>query len=151
MTTSASATTARLLGTTDECTDCELCGRTDLKRTVVIEFPSGDIVRAGSDCASRALGWTESTVRTRARTADYIAYQAALDAHERQVRALNDSWEARYRSWLMEHYGSDNDGLQGPLVSRPRERLALRDSYRDATGDRLNLPECPTKPAHLRR
>jgi len=34
---------------------CELCGKKNLKRTVVLESESGELMHYGSDCASRTL------------------------------------------------------------------------------------------------
>ena len=64
MTTAQNATTTatvRILGTTDERTECECCGKTNLKCTVAIEYLDGDgngtgsITYFGRDCASRAM------------------------------------------------------------------------------------------------
>lgn len=44
----------RVLGTTDETSTCECCGKTNLKKVVVLEI-EGEIVRYGCDCASKAL------------------------------------------------------------------------------------------------
>lgn len=141
---------AKLRGTTDECTQCQLCGRDELKRTVVIEFTdTGEIVHAGSDCAAHALGWTQATVRTRARSADKAAYDKAWQDYTRERDRIETAWEERYRSWLRTNYGTDNDRLSGPLVSRPREKAALRDRYTTLTGDNPTCPTRPERPAHL--
>lgn len=125
---------AKLLGTTDECTQCQLCGREELKHTVVIEFlDTGEIVHAGSDCAARALGWTQATVRSRARSADRAAYDQA------------------WQTYTHERDRTDNDSIRGPLVSRPRERCALRDLYMGTTDDKPIYPIPPQRPAHLSR
>lgn len=47
----------RVLGTTDETSICECCGKTNLKKVVVLEI-EGEIVRYGCDCASKALRHT---------------------------------------------------------------------------------------------
>ncbi len=36
-------------------TECDICGKTNLKMTVVIESESGEMLHYGSDCASRTL------------------------------------------------------------------------------------------------
>lgn len=36
-------------------TECDVCGKTNLKMTVVIESESGEILHYGSDCAARTL------------------------------------------------------------------------------------------------
>lgn len=48
--------TAKILGINDETNTCEHCGKTNLKRVVIIQLDSGEIVRYGVDCAARALG-----------------------------------------------------------------------------------------------
>lgn len=54
----------RIMGTTDAVTSCEVCGRTGLKKTVVLRELDGghDDLHAGTDCAGRLLGWGESKV-----------------------------------------------------------------------------------------
>jgi ribosome-binding protein aMBF1 (putative translation factor) len=47
----------RVLGTTDETSICECCGKTNLKKVVVLEI-EGEIVRYGCDCAGKALRHT---------------------------------------------------------------------------------------------
>lgn len=36
-------------------TECDVCGKTNLKLTIVIESESGDLLHYGSDCAARTL------------------------------------------------------------------------------------------------
>lgn len=145
--TTAPAKKAQLLGTTDECDTCDLCGRDDLKRTVVIRLlDSGETIYAGSDCASRTLGWTQATVRSRAKAADRDAHRKAMQEYTRECDRIRSEWEERYRTWLRATHGSDDDSLSGPLVSRPRERGALRDQYKAATGDHPVYPERPARP-----
>jgi hypothetical protein len=44
-----------VLGISDK-TECDVCGKTNLKMTIVIESQeSGEILHYGSDCASRTL------------------------------------------------------------------------------------------------
>jgi len=61
-------TTYRLLGIDDEQTTCDLCGKADLKCTMVLEALDADgngsgEVRFGRDCGARALGWRVSAAR----------------------------------------------------------------------------------------
>lgn len=44
----------KFLGITDEITGCDCCGKTNLKRTVVLDI-DGEVVHYGCDCASKAL------------------------------------------------------------------------------------------------
>lgn len=36
-------------------TECDVCGKTNLKLTIVIESEGGEILHYGSDCAARTL------------------------------------------------------------------------------------------------
>lgn len=45
----------KILGINDEVTTCECCGRTNLKRTVILESETIGIVRYGTDCAAAAV------------------------------------------------------------------------------------------------
>lgn len=44
----------KVVGISDR-TECDVCGKTNLKLTIVIESESGDVLHYGSDCASRTL------------------------------------------------------------------------------------------------
>jgi hypothetical protein len=46
----------KILAITDETPICECCGKSDLKRVVVIELDNGSVVRYGRDCAAKMLG-----------------------------------------------------------------------------------------------
>ena len=35
--------------------ECDVCGKTNLKLTIIIESESGEVLHYGSDCASRTL------------------------------------------------------------------------------------------------
>jgi hypothetical protein len=49
--------TFKMIGITDETTVCECCGKTNLKKVVVLEnINTGEIVRYGVDCAAKAQG-----------------------------------------------------------------------------------------------
>lgn len=56
----------KVLGCNDEVTACECCGRTGLKRTVILQTAAGDVVRYGVDCAARAAGKTGQAARNEA-------------------------------------------------------------------------------------
>ena len=87
----------KVLGTTDEVTTCELCGRSDLKKTVILQDSDGEIVHYGADCAARAAGWTEAEVTKAVRLANREALEAA-DAERIRIRrdlaSRPDSWES---------------------------------------------------------
>lgn len=43
-----------VIGISDK-TECDVCGKTNLKLTVVIESEGGEVLHYGSDCAARTL------------------------------------------------------------------------------------------------
>ncbi|PXY20844.1 hypothetical protein [Prauserella muralis] len=106
----------RVNGTTADVTECELCGRVELKGTVVLEaldvegIGTGEVVYFGAQCAARAAGWTVREVRKAAKSAD--------DLRRRE-------FAARFRAWARDTLALD--------VTRP---YALAD-YRHATGKTL--------------
>ena len=53
----------KMLGVSDEVTTCECCGKTNLKRTVVLQSDAGQ-VHYGVDCAAKALNQSLSVVKT---------------------------------------------------------------------------------------
>lgn len=90
----------RYLGTTDDVTTCDCCGRAGLKSTVAVLIgESADPVYYGVTCAARALRVTAKEVRSEARAADAArdrATRAAAQAgREREYvadQALLDAW-----------------------------------------------------------
>lgn len=91
----------RILGTSDEVNECDLCGRVELKSTVALQPldpDGGDIgqpVYYGCDCAARAAGWTQKDVRREAATADR-AKDAAIHARREAIdRAVSADPEVR--------------------------------------------------------
>jgi hypothetical protein len=66
------------IGTTDERTTCDCCGRTNLKYTIVLNDNIDDqFVFFGSQCGARALGWTVKDFNNAAKSADKAAKKAA--------------------------------------------------------------------------
>jgi hypothetical protein len=45
----------RILGSTNDVTTCECCGRTDLKKTVALDDYEGNIIYLGETCAAKAM------------------------------------------------------------------------------------------------
>lgn len=104
----------RFLGTCDDVTECDLCGRADLKSTVALQpltdgSPDGEVVYFGCDCAARALGWTQRAVKVAAKSADderraaaREAYQARYSAHPAVIamRAEREAYKAAHGGLL---------------------------------------------------
>ena len=77
MTATARTAQYEVIGTTDETTTCEFCGKTNLKKTVILRHTvSKDIDYVGSDCAIRACA--VPGVRTRSQM-DRKIYAAAAE------------------------------------------------------------------------
>lgn len=103
----------KFLGTSDENTVCECCGKKNLKSTVALSIDDADPVYFGVTCAARALKVGVKEVRTANRAADIA--KAAADRAEREAlhRARFGSWSA----WL-----ETKSGLKGD-VFRAIEKL----------------------------
>lgn len=91
----------RVLGTTDDVTECEHCGRTELKGTIrlgVLDADGNveDVTHFGAVCGAQAAGWTAKDIRKQATAADRAAREAERVERERlasieyaRVRALD--------------------------------------------------------------
>jgi hypothetical protein len=91
----------KVLGTTNDVTECEHCGRTELKGTIrlgVLDADGNveDVTYFGAVCGARAAGWTTKDIRKQATAADRAAVEAARVERERlasveyaRVRALD--------------------------------------------------------------
>lgn len=84
-------TTYRVLGTTDDVTTCEICGREELKGTIVLGVLDADgnveaEIYAGSSCGARAAGRkgrnAAAKLRAEADAATYAVRAAADDARK---------------------------------------------------------------------
>jgi heterodisulfide reductase subunit A-like polyferredoxin len=91
MTTTATARKVfKVLGTTDEITECEHCGRTELKGTIRLGELDEDgnvegITYFGAVCGARAAGWTTKEIRKSAAAADRAAAEAARIERQRKA------------------------------------------------------------------
>ena len=88
--------TTRYLGTTDEVTTCDCCGKSGLKKTVALCFGEGDVLHYGVTCAARSLQTTAAEVRASARRADEEAYRAKCAAEDAKRQAAFKIWS----DWL---------------------------------------------------
>lgn len=83
----------RVLGTMDEITSCDCCGRRDLRSTVALaDTESGDVVHYGVTCAARAMRQDVAQVRRQVSAAD----TANRRAREAEATAAS---VARVRAW----------------------------------------------------
>lgn len=82
----------RLLGVDDEVTTCEHCGKSGLKRTVVLSQLDADgnevaVVRFGCDCATRAMRGRVSVTPREVRAVEEMATGAIMLQIEAELRA----------------------------------------------------------------
>jgi GNAT superfamily N-acetyltransferase len=89
----------RYLGTTDDVTSCDCCGRRDLKSTVALEDAHGNVMHYGTVCAARKTGEPVATVTAKVKAAD-AARQAAERAERDRKHALE---AARWQAFLDRH------------------------------------------------
>lgn len=78
----------RALGTSNDVTKCELCGKEDLRGTLVLAILDADgnqeeVIYAGSTCGARRLKVKVTALRTAAVVADNRLNRAQEDARER--------------------------------------------------------------------
>jgi len=87
-------TTVRFLGTTDEHTTCDCCGKSRLKHTVAIELSCGDVVYYGATCAARSINMVATDVHAATRVADRAKEAAAKAAEHAAWTARDLDWQA---------------------------------------------------------
>jgi len=101
----------KMIGITDEVTSCDCCGRTDLKRTIVLErAEDGVIVYFGSQCGARAIGWTTKDFERAAKDAQ-IDRKKAIDAAVR-----NHPASILRSQWLTDHYNNGGTWQNAPFT-----------------------------------
>ncbi|WP_097964547.1 hypothetical protein [Streptomyces sp. or20] len=116
----------KIKGTTDAVTECGLCGRIELKGTVVLaaldadgnEF--GEVSYFGTSCAAKGAGWTVRQVND--------GIKAAKDEARETVRQERDADAARYRefaaNWYLKHYGTADAHEAAKLAGMSAARLS---------------------------
>lgn len=138
----AATTTARkvfrVLGTTDDVTVCELCGRSELKGTIVLDEldedgnTTGEVVYYGTSCGARAAGWTAKEVRKAAKQADDAKREAERAAAQARFDAERAEWLAARDAWISENFGPD--AMQDPRRYGFRNPVEIVRAFHDATG-----------------
>ena len=82
----------KVVGTSDEVTSCECCGKQNLKKTVALMDDEGNVRYYGCNCAAQAIcktgkKITSKDVRNEAKSADTAAkLQARADAYNLAAR-----------------------------------------------------------------
>ena len=96
----------RIVKFSDDCTFCEVCGKTELKGTYIMEdLTSGDIFRAGSTCGRKMAGWTAKEFTSKLKEAqeenfksaqkefrasdEFLAYRRAMDFLDAEAHELH--------------------------------------------------------------
>ncbi|MFC7979523.1 hypothetical protein ACFUT3_30360 [Streptomyces cinereoruber] len=91
----------RVGGTTDQITECELCGKPELKGTVqMIELDAdGNDFQDhyfGTSCAAKAAGWTQRDVKAGVKAAEAAKREAARIAREEESRRFCQARDAYF-------------------------------------------------------
>lgn len=97
----------RYLGTSDDVTDCDCCGRKDLKSTVAIETAEGHTVYYGVVCAAKALKTTSKVVKAETKKVD----DAKAEEERKAQRARQDAHMAEWTAFLVK---ATNGGITAP-------------------------------------
>ena len=84
----------KFLGTSDEVSTCDCCGRKDLKSTVALSIDDGEAVYFGVTCAARALAMDAKLVRKASKAADDEKYRAEQAARRAKADAEFAKWDA---------------------------------------------------------
>lgn len=113
------------VGITDEWDACDCCGRTNLKRYVVMRDADGEYHRFGTGCAARLEGIPAAEVRREARNAEAAARAEAEAARRARASLELDRWVA----WLNEHAGP---GEVPDQIERLGGYAAARAAFRAA-------------------
>lgn len=137
----------RVAGTTDEMTTCELCGRDELKGTVVLEpldvdgNGEGVYCYFGSSCAAKAAGWTQREVTLRVKAAK----DAKRTAEKERCDAEHAAQRIFVRGWYRENYGTEDAWEAAKLAGTTAPRLSGRamEAYRES----LKTPLVVAEPA----
>lgn len=116
MTTNATAPGFRYIGITDECVECQKCGKTELRSTVVLavldaDGNTEDVTYYGSTCAARALG---------VKGGGRAVLQSARWAHERLRTEAEDARR------MLAHYGLPETGWVDDDTLRAATRQYIR-------------------------
>jgi len=118
------------LGTSDEVTTCDCCGKSELKSTVAIsDDDAGETVYFGSTCAAKALKVQLADVKRGTAAADRAKEEAKRAAQEVLYRAEMVRWKA----YLVEKTGGLYDFRGEPDIFNMCQALggfkAAREGY----------------------
>lgn len=97
---SQTTTIFRIMGTTDDFLTCDCCGRTDLKRTMIMAVcdaegcPTGQVMHFGTSCGARHAGISALELEKLAKAADERKASEAAAARQRELDSEADRFIA---------------------------------------------------------
>ena len=99
----------RTRGMTDDVTECERCGKVDLRGTVIVEVldPDGNVIEVahwGTTCAAKYGKVKVSVVKAAVRAAEVAAREAEREARRAAEDARTERYWAAFGPWLNERY-----------------------------------------------
>lgn len=98
--TTTTAVTYRVLGTTDDVTECGICGKVELKGTIALDS-DGVTIYAGFTCGAKLAGRPVRDIRSDAQRADEAKREAARAARDEALRVET----AAFMAWVLQTYG----------------------------------------------
>lgn len=117
-----------LLGITDDHTDCQLCGKTGLKRTVALrDLDGGDVLYYGTDCAARATATKGGADKIEARAAHAADRASFLAGTKLTIHELDGAW-LRTRADLRRLRGQHQPGSPRTAIDDCAGRLAATEA-----------------------
>lgn len=130
MTTTQADAAYRVRGTTDDVTTCQICGKPELKGTVILDILDEDgnteeVTYAGTTCAAKLAGRKATAIRNDAAAADY-SRQRAIE-HARQQLSWWEPIEGD-RAAIRELYFKANPGARGQVNAPQRVAEILREA-----------------------
>lgn len=102
----------QVIGITDERTECEVCGRVELKSTLLLELEDGSQLYAGSSCGARKVGVTAADMRAAAK-----AYRTRLE-----IARCN------FPDWFRTRYGMTVEQF---IRNNPNRRNVAENRYKN--------------------
>ncbi|WP_406436447.1 hypothetical protein OHB14_62375 [Streptomyces sp. NBC_01613] len=142
----------KILGVTDDFTECGCCGRRGLKRTVALmpldadgneDGTAEDVAYYGTSCAATALSWTQGKVTDTARAAQ--AERDQRDAYARRMISLYAPVEfAPVREKARVFYGR-NRSLRHTGVKASEEVAKVLAEARATLADTTTGPARPSR------
>lgn len=107
------------LGTTDEVTTCDCCGRANLKSTVAISIDGGEAVYFGITCAARALRLGVREIKAGTKAADDAKHRAEMARRDAEHAAFMARWQGFLNARVPGRAIIDQiAALGGPIAAR---------------------------------